>query len=113
MLNIHWQNATKQTTMKEILEQINDFKITFFNLMPEWFKDLKYAEYILHAFFGTVIYFGLSFFIPEDFAFAMVVIIAFFVEFLSEFRKIGTGNFFDAIATFAIPFIIFTIKNIL
>jgi hypothetical protein len=62
--------------MKQILEQINDLKITIFKLMPEWFKQLKYAEYILHAFFGTVIYLGLSLLIPEDIAFASVVIIA-------------------------------------
>jgi hypothetical protein len=99
--------------MKKILELINNLKIKAFALLPNWFKNLRYAEYILHAILGTALYFTFCLFMAQDYAFATVVIIAFGIELLSEFRKGGSGNFFDAIATFAIPFIIFTIKNIL
>ena len=93
-----------------MLEKLNNLKIKLFGMLPEWFKNLKYAEYILHAIFGTVIFLLASIFIGYGNAFALVFVIGMGVEILSEMRKIGTGNFFDAIATFIIPLLIFIIS---
>lgn len=94
------------------MEKLNNLKIKLFGMLPEWFKKLKYAEYILHAILGTSIYLLCATFMGYGNAFALVFVIAFMVEILSEMRKIGTGNFFDAIATFIIPLLIFIISII-
>jgi hypothetical protein len=97
----------------KILNFINDLKIKAFALLPNWFVNLPYSDKILHAILGTILYLLLCFVMAEDYAFASVFIIAFAIEVLSEFRKGGSGNFYDAIATFIIPLAIYIIKNIL
>jgi uncharacterized metal-binding protein len=88
-------------------------KQTLFNLFPLWLKVLPHADKLVHAILGTLIYIVLLLFIPSNFAFALVVLVAILVEVYDAVSKKGTPDSVDAFATFIIPFILYLGQEII
>lgn len=91
-------------------------KTKIFNLFPDWFKKLPYADKIAHALLGLTIF---AFFVwlftfrPQlvgwsektAFAFVITLLIAYLIE-VSDQKKGGRGSFWDIGATVLVPFFI-------
>lgn len=84
-------------------------KQTLFKLLPLWFTNLKHADKWLHAILGTFFYLILALFIENYIALIATIFLGILVEVYDKISKKGTPDALDAIATFAIPVLIFII----
>lgn len=88
-------------------------KQKIFNLFPTWLRNLPHSDKLVHAILGVLIYIILRIFIPNNFAFFGVVLVAISVEVYDKISKKGTPDPKDAIATFIIPFFLFLIEEMI
>jgi len=84
-------------------------KQKLFNSLPKWFTKLKHADKWLHAILGTLFYLILALFTQNYIALIATIVLGIAVEVYDKISKKGTPDALDAIATFAIPILIFII----
>jgi hypothetical protein len=80
-------------------------KKKLFNILPSWLKKLRYADKIAHAFYGTLFYLLISL-IDIDLALFLTFALAIGVEIYDKYKG-GKADILDALATIAIPIILF------
>lgn len=83
-----------------------------YNLFGRKFNSLKHSDKYKHAIFGTLIYLGIWAFFSSLIALIVVLIIGALVEIYDYLSKKGTPEFFDFLATVAIPIILYLIWQI-
>jgi len=84
-------------------------KQKLFNLLPLWFTKAKHADKWIHAILGTLFYLIIAIFVQNYIALIATVVLGIAVEVYDKVSKKGTPDALDAIATFAIPVLIFII----
>ena len=86
-------------------------KKKLFNILPTWLKQLKYADKIAHAIYGTLFYILLALFLPREFAFFLTFIVGVLVE-IADKQKGGESDFYDLIATIIVPIVLYIFFNL-
>jgi hypothetical protein len=80
-------------------------KKKLFNILPSWLKKLRYADKIAHAFYGTLFYLLISL-LSNDLALFLTFALAVGVEIYDKYKG-EKADMLDALATIAIPTILF------
>jgi hypothetical protein len=80
-------------------------KKKLFNILPSRLKKLRYADKIAHAFYGTTFYLLISL-IDTNLALFLTFALAVGVEIYDKYKG-GKADMLDALATIAIPTILF------
>jgi hypothetical protein len=84
-------------------------KKKLFNILPSWLKQLKHADKIAHAFFGTLFYLVLNFFFISELSLFLTFALAVGVEIYDKYKG-GKSDVLDFLATILIPIIFFLLK---
>jgi hypothetical protein len=80
-------------------------KQQLFNILPSRLKKLRYADKIAHAIYGTTFYLLISL-LSNDLALFLTFALAVGVEIYDKYKG-GKADMLDALATIAIPKILF------
>lgn len=81
-------------------------KQQLFNILPTWLKQLKHADKIAHAIYGTLFYLLVSLFLYNELALFLTFALAVGVEIYDKYRS-GKADALDFLATILIPTIIY------
>lgn len=81
-------------------------KQKLFNILPTWLKQLKHADKIAHAIYGTLFYLLVSLFLYNELALFLTFALAVGVEIYDKYRS-GKADALDFLATILIPTIIY------
>ena len=86
---------------------LQDMKQQLFNILPSWLKQLKHADKIAHAIYGTLFYLLVSLVNP-DLALFSTFVLAVGVEMYDKYKR-GKADALDFLATILIPTILYII----
>ena len=80
-------------------------KQQLFNILPSWLKQLRHADKIAHAIYGTLFYLFFFLFFPKELALFLTFSLAVIVEYFDRPKM----DFHDVLATIVIPIIIYVL----
>lgn len=78
-------------------------KKKLFNILPSWLRQLKHADKIAHAIYGTLFYLFFLLFFPKELALFLTFALAVIVEYFDRPKM----DFHDVFFTILIPVILY------